>query len=272
MDRPQKNCIFCGNAPTTKEDVWPTWLTKFIPRNVPRYTSAASIINEAGGVISTKKQVDGDPRSRRAKCVCASCNNGWTSELQNSAKRIVLPLAQGQAATISPDDQELLAAWVSMGVMTSEYFNPSKAAVSSADREFLWRHKTAPKGWKVWIGNFSRISWPPYRVHHAWPVLDDECSALPLPVTAPPNTQTTTLVFGQLYVHAASSDLSEVITRLGFSTEVESTLFRRIRPALGVPIAWPPRHVMDDQDADNAAGFIFLSATGLLWKEPVRIR
>ena len=95
MDQPPKKCIFCGKGPTTKEDVWPTWLSKYIPRSLQKYTAAISIINESGEIVSTRKQIDGDPRSRRAKCVCAKCNNGWMSDLQNKRKSTVLALAKG---------------------------------------------------------------------------------------------------------------------------------------------------------------------------------
>src|SRR5258707_10319182 len=62
--------------------VWPTWLTRYLPRDLPSYFEAANTINPSGKVSTVRKKWQGDPRSRRAKCVCATCNNEWMSRLQ----------------------------------------------------------------------------------------------------------------------------------------------------------------------------------------------
>jgi hypothetical protein len=237
---------------------------------MPRYTAAISVINEAGQIVSTRKQIDGDPQSGRAKCVCAKCNNGWMSDLQSRAKPIVLALAQGQSVTLSSADQKLLCAWIAMGTINSEYFNPARVAISDADRGHFWRTNTAPAHWKIWIGDFRRADWPPYRVHHAWVVLDDTSMTSPLPTSAPPNTQTTTLVFGRLYAHAVSSHIPEIASRFRFPEPVERHILHQIWPPQSAALAWPPSRTMDDRDADNVAGYLFLATTGLLWKRPTR--
>src|ERR1043166_1487280 len=101
MKRLPKKCIFCGQAPTTKEDVWPTWLKSYLPRDLPHYFASISIINPFGEITSTRKKWQGDPRSRRAKCVCARCNNGWMSRLQERAKPLVLALVRGDQTTLT---------------------------------------------------------------------------------------------------------------------------------------------------------------------------
>jgi hypothetical protein len=193
------------------------------------------------------------------------------SDLQNKRKSIVLALANGETLTLSSTHQELLSAWITMGTITSEYFNPSRAAISDADRNLFWKTKAPPpQNWKIWIGDYHRENWPPYRIHHAWVVLDDVSTSSPLPSTAPPNTQTTTLVFGRLYAHAISSDIPEVVSRIRFPEPVEKHILRQLWPPQNAPLVWPPSRTMDDRDADNVAGYLFLSSTGLLWKRPIR--
>ncbi len=182
----------------------------------------------------------------------------------------MLALAKGKTLTLSSAEQALLSAWIAMGTITSEFFNPSRVAISDADRDHLWKTRTTPKHWKIWIGDFHRKEWPPYRVHHAWIVWDDPSESSPPPSTTPPNTQTTTLVFGRFYAHAISSDIPEVVSRMHFPEPVGRHILRQLEPPQNAPLIWPPTRTMDDRDADNVAGYLFLSSTGLLWKRPTK--
>jgi hypothetical protein len=268
MYRYPKNCIFCGRSPTTKEDVWPTWLTQYVPRDLKSYHGALAEIDPSGEITKTQKKWDGDPRSRRSQCVCRECNNEWMSRIQERAKPVVLKLAQAQSATLSIHDQKVLATWATMSAMTSEYIQPSTVAISQLDRERFYKTKGPLKLWKIWIGNYSRENWRPHRIHHAWPVRTRVRDESKLGANAPPNTQTTTLIFGNLFLHVASTDIPNATGRMTFPDEVSDTIFKRIWPARSGTIRWPPRLTMSDRHADSAAGYLFLSMTGLLWKKP----
>jgi len=143
-------------------------------------------------------------------------------------------------------DQDLLSAWATMSTITSEYFQPSSVAISARDRRRFWKTQRGLKNWKIWIGNFHRVDWKPYRAHNAWP----------------PNAQTTTLVFGQLYLHVASSEIPTIIGRLAFPEAVTNTILKRIWPPRGGTIRWPPRQTMSDRDAETVTAFLFLRDTG----------
>jgi hypothetical protein len=49
------------------------------------------------------------------------------SRLQERAKPLLLPLIKGESTAFTYDDQELLAAWITMFVMVAEQFDPYKA-------------------------------------------------------------------------------------------------------------------------------------------------
>jgi hypothetical protein len=74
----------------------------------------------------------------------------------------------------------------------------------------------------------------------------------------PPNTQTTTFVVGQLYIHAFSSDEAGITDMWRFTgvTGIANRVFTRIWPVEDQFVAWPTED-MWDQTADRIAGFIF---------------
>jgi hypothetical protein len=269
MGTTPKKCIFCGGRPLTKEDVWPTWLTQYVPRDLPSYSDSVNTISASGEITTVRKKRSGDPRSRRAKCVCATCNSGWMSRLQERAKPIVLALVRGTETTLSVRDQDLLSAWATMSTITSEYFNPSQVAISARHRRRFWKTQRALKNWKIWIGNYRRGEWKPYRAHNAWTYVK---SSRPRRKPPPPNTQTTTLVFGQLYLHVTSSEISNIIKRLAFPEPLTNTILKQIWPARTGTLRWPPRQTMNDRDADTVTAFLFLFHTGLLKKPPTPAR
>jgi len=256
MVNPSRNCIFCGpGCPRlTKEDVWPTWLGKFIPKDAPNYSASSTIIY-AERTDVTRKTVNGDSKSRRVRRVCSDCNNGWMSRLQERAKPIVLSLAMGGETTLSDEAQRTLAAWCAMSTMTSDHFYPSRAAIPQRHRDALRLNNSLPEDeWRIWIGHYERTDWVPDWVRNAMAIWSDEHPPAYLADTFPIlNTQTTTLVFGKLYVHTFSSVHSDLVSITGKPNEKLIQLLPRTSDRV---IRWPPP-VMTDRDADNAAGFIF---------------
>jgi hypothetical protein len=195
------------------------------------------------------------------------------SILQSRAKSVVVSLARGEKLVIHPEAQRLLSAWIAMSAITSEFLNSNLVAISSSDRDWVRHRTSAPENWKIWIGNYQRNNWKPYRIRHALAVTEDETAEGPGihdDGVATPNTQMTTLVFGRLYVHAISSTIPEVIKCLNFPNPV-SAILAPIWPPRNAVLDWPLSQTMTDRDADSAAGFLFLSATDLLNKKPFRI-
>jgi hypothetical protein len=263
-----KTCIFCGRGPTSREDVWPTWLTRYIPRSLTSYHNAVAEISPEGEIRKIQKKRGGDPRSRRPRCVCQKCNNEWMSQLQEHTKPLVLKLAIGNATQLTFVDQKQLVVWAIMTTMTSEYMFPDTVAISNRDRQRFYKERTPPKLWKIWIGNFERDDWKPHRIHHAWPVRSRERTESTFTSNTPSNTQTTTLTFGKLYLHVASSDIPDAIRRMTFPDRVTQAILKKIWPARAGTIRWPPRRTMTDGDADMAAGFLYFSMTDLISKRP----
>ena len=183
------------------------------------------------------------------------------SALQIRAKSLVLPLVRGQKNMLSPMDQRVLAAWIAMCTITSEYFVPSTAAIPWEDRDRV-RHWTMPPqaNWKIWIGNYKRVNWRPYRIHNALEITEEETTDRPAVHNSRvprPNTQTTTLVFGQLFAHVATSTIPEVVDRLTFPAPV-SAILAQIWPQPTSALRWPLVRTMTDSDADSAAAYLYV--------------
>ncbi|RFA17623.1 hypothetical protein B7R25_17175 [Subtercola boreus] len=54
----------------------------------------------------------GAPLQQTVKNVCAACNNGWMSGLENHAKRVLTSLLLGESDEIRADDQGPVAMWL----------------------------------------------------------------------------------------------------------------------------------------------------------------
>lgn len=251
-------CIFCGGTPLSREHIWADWLRAYIRRNLPYYHSGRAILNPDRSLERATKKYSGDPRSRRLKIVCAKCNNGWMSSLQNAAKPILIPLLQGAAATLSHDRQNTLAAWVAMTVICAEYLQPRSVSISVTARRWLYKERTAPADLRIWLGNYKRGDWKPHWIHNSLRISEAE-GRYPWTInsedTPRPNTQTTTYVAGQLFVHAFSCPFPEVLNARKITDVVDSHLLQ-IWPIRHSFVAWPPTAIIDRQ-ADNLAGYTF---------------
>jgi hypothetical protein len=174
MARASRYCIFCGGSPTTREHIWADWIAKYIPKLMLKHSSASSIINEDRSVQKISKIWGGDPRSRQLQIVCGPCNHRWMSSLQKAAKPILIPLITGKPIFLNPARQELLAAWAAMSVICAEYFYPDRAAISVTDRRGLFRTRSAPHDFRIWIGDYKRKEWKPHWGHFSLRISENE--------------------------------------------------------------------------------------------------
>jgi hypothetical protein len=215
---PAGTCIFCGKpGKMSREHIWGDWLKAFVPPKMNKHNFHAQRINKPGATPSATTMLKaGDPLRAKVRVVCASCNNTWLSQLQQQAKPHLIPLIQGQRTALGSTAQERVAAWCAMATMTAEFIDPDphSIAVSPADRDWLMQNRTAPPGWRIWIGNYRRKNWIPRWVHFTFPMLEaHEMPAQNDPIPPYPNTQATTFTVGQLYVHAMSSAYPKTIEK-----------------------------------------------------------
>jgi hypothetical protein len=141
-----------------------------------------------------------------------------------------------------------------MSVMTSDNFYPERQAIPQEHRDWLMtRGVPPPDTWKIWVGRYERGNWLARWAKNARAISSDDHPVSYLENGLPiANTQSSTLVFGQLYVHAFSSVHSDIVAR----TPAPHSKLVQLFPLNGRPLHWPPL-TMGDRDADSAAGKIF---------------
>ncbi len=141
-----RTCIFCSEQNMTKEDAWPPrWLAK-------RFSTSDLVHVEAerGGVVLGKWRTS-SPHIR-VGCVCAACNNGWMSRLEDAASRIIEPLFEHQQQTISARSLPILAAWAVKTAMVLEGLDPAQPRLySDSERIQLRLTHAIPQRACVWL-------------------------------------------------------------------------------------------------------------------------
>jgi hypothetical protein len=245
----QSFCIFCNSSGVTHEHMWADWLKEYIPRTEDRHRTGATIIgiqeDEDREEILTRA---GDLHSRRIKCVCGPCNNGWMSGLQTDAKPILVPTLIGEKIELHRRSQTILSAWITMMAMVSEYLQKGMSSVPSLERVYLETHQKSPKNWRIWIGRHNRQHHPRYS-HRTLPfVTKEEFERTGGPSTdTPANTQTTTICLGKhLLIHVMSSDVAwSLIRRWRLPPQIGDNLLQ-IWPIKDKIVRWPPDTALTD--------------------------
>ncbi len=167
----------------------------------------------------------------------------------------LVPLIRGDRCALGNEAQARVATWCAMATMTAEFIDPdpNTVGVPQNDRDWLQKEGTAPAGWRMWIGHYRRHRWPAQWIHFTLPILAaGDIPKEPLPEFDPPNTQVTTFVVGQLYVHTMSSVDSANIDKWATTLHHAFPFMVPLLPHRESFIAWPPT-TMSDRDADLIA-------------------
>src|SRR5258708_15403363 len=94
LDSDMRSCIFCGGRANSKEDAWPLWLMRRLGE------TGAGTVEGQRGKQSPKSWRTGQARLT-VRFVCATCNNGWMSQIENRVKPILERLLRDE--TVTPD-------------------------------------------------------------------------------------------------------------------------------------------------------------------------
>lgn len=107
-------CAFCGSAaPLTREHVFGQWVRKLGLDDSPAE-------HVAGPLNRLPRHMGLQPPYRQTvKSFCASCNNGWMSQLEVVAQRVLSPFILGESGTIAIEDQATIALWTQKTALTA---------------------------------------------------------------------------------------------------------------------------------------------------------
>lgn len=140
--RAPRSCVFCGARPVTREALIPKWLRKLLKER-----TGAAFDRTPGRkpwVMSLLTTV------RRQ--VCAACNNGWMSELENEAKPVLTPMLLDETSVLSPRQQVTLAKWAMKFVMVA---SAGTDTFPTESYERFRNHRLPLRGTAIWTAYYA---------------------------------------------------------------------------------------------------------------------
>jgi hypothetical protein len=230
-------CVFCGaDGPLTREHTLPAWLGRIgLPSDPVKHATGRLNRNPKDRGVSA-------PFTRVVRVVCATCNNGWLSDLDAAAKTALTQPILGRATTIEPALCGLVAAWFQKVCLVNMLSTPDGKMVRSTQlgdemrAMYARRDRSSPlDATTVWIGRsvakerLATVCLTPMVVG----VEGIRSSDLP-------SAYAMTLTIGELLLHGVrfTSPLLE------FDLEVQHGL-AGLWPA-DAPIGWPAGVPVDD--------------------------
>jgi hypothetical protein len=148
-----RTCIFCGASGVTREHVLGDWARRLA--GIVSSASARHTFHRESG----DRDVDfsAPPLTWVARVVCADCNNGWMSQVEAAAARVLTPLLRGEAATLGLRDQEAVATWAfkTAHVIDAASIGGSGPRFPQSHREWLRERRSPPPLSAAWL-----TSWP----------------------------------------------------------------------------------------------------------------
>ena len=242
-------CIFCRNLPLTSEHVIANWMRQIIPRKSSdgrRFTHSTDLPSSIGHINRrTSSYIQrGHPGSKKVRCVCARCNNGWMAGLEGELKPTLKKVISGKDFVITEWEQRRLSTWAAKTSMTAEFIDPKSVAILFAEREYLRLHNEPPKHFDIWVGCYDGPR-PTTALHH-------HSNHISLPEALPkeprnPNTQATVIRLGRLFVQVFSSNVPELRAKLG---DERRSKLRRIWPPVGNEFNWQSIRKLYDKDIE----------------------
>ena len=140
-------CIFCGGRPLTREHLWPDWLRRELQIQQP---FDFRIEQERGGVETRDVSFRAPPFTQQVRAVCAVCNNGWMSTIEEAAKPILQPLIRARGRRLHRREQRTLATWALLKACVFDQLHPQEPAVPTAHSQHLYAHRE-PRSDGLWI-------------------------------------------------------------------------------------------------------------------------
>jgi hypothetical protein len=247
----RKTCIFCGGGNLSKEHVWPAWARKIFIEgpNPAHHEFHNTFANKGSFVKEAKLQTrEGSTFTKKIRVVCRTCNNDWMSRLETAAKPILIRLITGQPTVLDTDQQTLLAQWIALKVMITEWNQPKDAMIPSVDRKAFMDNLTIPPYLEMWVISNDSEKWKGMFLRHT--------ATLAFPGPRPEggnNSQTIAIGFGKLFIFvmmtlAEGMRLSERITI--------HAIVPKLYPQTGSTVPLPFIKNLDDAGADRI-GLLF---------------
>ena len=162
--------------------------------------------------------------------------------LEDELKPTLRTLIFGEPVALTHWKQRRLASWAVKTAMIAEFIHPPTAAIPFEQREHLRLHREPHKEFDVWAGLYSDEGYLLGIEHHSGKFY---FSPPDTPPAGPPNTETTVIGLGRLFLQIAYCHIPGV--RFQLQDENVSKLCR-IWPPGTDDLPWPPPLALDATD------------------------
>jgi hypothetical protein len=149
-----RSCIFCGARPLTREHVWPDWMRRKLATEETMHHTG---LLEQHGEVSKILDFDDRPYKQTANAVCAGCNGGWMSRLEEGAKSYLDGMIEGRGRELHAGGQAELASWALLKAIIFDQASPKGAQALFPDLySGLYGSAEPPgRGCKIWLGAYG---------------------------------------------------------------------------------------------------------------------
>jgi len=146
----------------TKEHVWPQWLREHAGELEPvRFKHSAGFERSAADAFRETRTVTvqqpGSVLNLVARAVCARCNSGWMSQLEERVRPLLLAFIEaaytGAPFVLAPDQAATVATWAVKTAWIRELTSPSPSATPQM-RHALHQRLLPPEYSAVWAARY----------------------------------------------------------------------------------------------------------------------
>jgi hypothetical protein len=235
-------CVFCGEPAKTVEDVWPCWMTN--------HFIAPGVMEIERGPAFELKTHPVDRPELAIKCVCAKCNNGWMSQLQDAGKPIIERLWNEEACDLELGDCRTLSLWAVMTSMVLQAFGDEETQLySDLERTLMWKNHIIHPYMFILIANSEEFTSMISECRSIW-------SGASRTETRQTRANAINIAFGRLCIQVLKivppgDIVSGSKISLGQDKSEWAHAASKIWPLKGQPVHWPPANGIHSEDQMN---------------------
>lgn len=258
--RADKRCIFCGDLVGSQEHLWSDWLKH---STVVDHTSvnhdqvqitntfASSDVGQIAIITPDWTRHSGSPTKHKKPEVCAKCNNGWMSRLENQTKPALLAMVDGESRTLGALEQRTVARWADKTAIVHETTSVKTLISRPEDRVRIMQEDdpTPAQHTRVWIGRADTPTVSPSSRARSVRAVELETGEVG-------GMRSVVLAVGYVVLYVVGATFTDFAADVPSAVEALGNKLMRIWPIAQQNAAWPPVELLSSSDIDVLADSI----------------
>jgi len=241
-------CKFCGAAGSSKEHIIAKWISRLLRDQFgPNVTVSFRHQWELPELGIQNRGKSANLAAFFTRAFCKGCNEGWMGKLEEHVQPILEPLILGKSATLSVDEQQLLAFWATKTLLAFQSQEHELTIwARPEDYTTVFREQAPLACSQVWLGATNQRPAEHYRGHR-----------YPIPVPGPKSEEIhgfgATLTIG----HAVFYMLLGYTGRLGMRMRYDAAIaLKEIWPNPRDLLEWPAPLSLSESQIGSLAKYV----------------